>query len=87
MTSKDLQNIALRMWSGAGMPIVRVNDPSPYRGLKPVTTPPPAAGRNHPCPCASGKKYKLCCLRKKPEEKNTEPAKVAAVIAVDHNGQ
>ena len=21
-------------------------------------------GRNHPCPCGSGKKYKLCCLAK-----------------------
>lgn len=23
----------------------------------------PQVGRNHPCPCGSGKKYKLCCLR------------------------
>lgn len=23
----------------------------------------PAAGRNHPCPCGSGKKYKRCCLK------------------------
>lgn len=23
-------------------------------------------GRNDPCPCGSGKKYKKCCLRKKP---------------------
>ena len=22
-------------------------------------------GRNDPCPCGSGKKYKLCCLKKK----------------------
>ena len=22
------------------------------------------AGRNDPCPCGSGKKYKKCCLRK-----------------------
>jgi preprotein translocase subunit SecA len=21
-------------------------------------------GRNSPCPCGSGKKYKMCCLRK-----------------------
>ena len=27
------------------------------------------AGRNAPCPCGSGKKYKLCCLRKKKETK------------------
>ena len=24
----------------------------------------PAVGRNHPCPCGSGKKYKKCCLLK-----------------------
>jgi uncharacterized protein YecA (UPF0149 family) len=23
----------------------------------------PRAGRNDPCPCGSGKKYKKCCLR------------------------
>jgi len=25
---------------------------------------PPEVGRNEPCPCGSGKKYKKCCLRK-----------------------
>ena len=25
------------------------------------TTSPPNAGRNHPCPCGSGKKFKNCC--------------------------
>ena len=24
----------------------------------------PRVGRNDPCPCGSGKKYKVCCLRK-----------------------
>jgi len=24
--------------------------------------PPPAVGRNAPCPCGSGRKYKKCCL-------------------------
>ena len=27
-------------------------------------TPPEAPGRNAPCPCGSGKKYKQCCLAK-----------------------
>lgn len=26
-------------------------------------------GRNDPCPCGSGKKYKACCLSKKTEKK------------------
>jgi len=29
-------------------------------------------GRNDPCPCGSGKKYKKCCLRKEIERKNEE---------------
>jgi uncharacterized protein YecA (UPF0149 family) len=30
-----------------------------WKGFKPAN----AAGRNHPCPCGSGKKYKHCCRR------------------------
>jgi hypothetical protein len=37
-----------RSWSEDGMP-------QPYRA-------PPKIGRNDPCPCGSGKKYKKCCL-------------------------
>jgi len=28
----------------------------------------PRVGRNDPCPCGSGKKYKKCCLRNSPDE-------------------
>ncbi len=35
----------------------------PLEALKPLQT-----GRNDPCPCGSGKKYKKCCLDKKPRE-------------------
>lgn len=31
---------------------------------KPVTNPGSKLGRNDPCPCGSGKKYKKCCLNK-----------------------
>jgi hypothetical protein len=31
--------------------------------VPPSTTPAPPPGRNHPCPCGSGKKYKSCCLQ------------------------
>jgi preprotein translocase subunit SecA len=27
-------------------------------------------GRNDPCPCGSGKKYKHCCLKKDEKKKN-----------------
>jgi uncharacterized protein YecA (UPF0149 family) len=35
---------------------------SPLRGL-PVRNPFAGIGRNDPCPCGSGKKFKKCCLR------------------------
>ena len=34
----------------------RWDNPTPYVGR--------LAGRNEPCPCGSGKKYKKCCMRK-----------------------
>ncbi len=40
-------------------------------GLKNFVSPPPTepelpqVGRNEPCPCGSGKKYKQCCMKKK----------------------
>jgi len=30
---------------------------------KPITNPGSKIGRNDPCPCGSGKKYKKCCMR------------------------
>ena len=32
------------------------------QALEPVTRETPKVGRNDPCPCGSGKKYKKCCL-------------------------
>ncbi len=32
----------------------------------PVRRSEPAVGRNEPCPCGSGRKYKQCCLGKQP---------------------
>lgn len=39
-------------------------------------------GRNEPCPCGSGKKYKQCCLAK---DAAGEPTAIAAAQAADHN--
>ncbi len=45
------------------------------RLLQVVEPPPPArAGRNEPCPCGSGKKYKRCCLRKDQEPRPSDRA-------------
>ena len=36
----------------------------PYYDDEPYVRPEPKIGRNEPCPCGSGKKYKQCCLLK-----------------------
>ena len=34
-------------------------------------------GRNAPCPCGSGRKYKKCCLEKDLAERRTPPPQAA----------
>ncbi len=38
-----------------------------------------AIGRNDPCPCGSGKKYKRCCLEK--DARVTEELEVLTIVA------
>ena len=38
--------------------------PSPFLNMDLFPTKPKKVGRNDPCPCGSGKKYKKCCLRR-----------------------
>ena len=40
-----------------------VEDADDFDKYEPVLTG-PKIGRNDPCPCGSGKKYKKCCLNK-----------------------
>jgi uncharacterized protein YecA (UPF0149 family) len=40
-------------------------------GLTPFQREPIKIGRNDPCPCGSGKKYKKCCLNQVVREKTT----------------
>jgi uncharacterized protein YecA (UPF0149 family) len=35
--------------------------PQGYREVKQIKLEHPKVGRNDPCPCGSGKKYKKCC--------------------------
>ena len=37
---------------------------SSYHDYEPYIRPEPKVGRNDPCPCGSGKKYKKCCITK-----------------------
>ncbi|MDY7109772.1 MAG: SEC-C metal-binding domain-containing protein, partial [Planctomycetota bacterium] len=48
---------AERAGAGSGGP-QRKRKPQPVRAA-------PTVGRNEPCPCGSGKKYKHCCGKRK----------------------
>jgi tetratricopeptide (TPR) repeat protein len=45
----------------------------------------PKIGRNEPCPCGSGKKYKRCCLAKNAEFERKLIAAAAVTPADDHH--
>ena len=36
-------------------------------------------GRNDPCPCGSGKKYKKCCLDKQPVQTEEPPGRILQI--------
>ena len=57
---KSVQDVFASMMSQvAGRPVRAVRNPA----VAPGGAPTPAVGRNDPCPCGSGKKYKKCCGR------------------------
>jgi tetratricopeptide (TPR) repeat protein len=43
-------------------------------------------GRNEPCPCGSGKKYKRCCLAKDEQAERAAIAAASAAPTQDHSG-
>ncbi len=45
---------------------------------QPYVRPEPKIGRNEPCPCHSGRKFKNCCLRNEANSTGTAAAKTAA---------
>ncbi len=49
-----------RLREAKGLP----DDDEPYYFEEPYVRQEPKTGRNDPCPCGSGKKYKKCCLEK-----------------------
>ena len=42
----------------------RSTAPRPSKKIEPIRNREEKVGRNEPCPCGSGKKYKNCCMRK-----------------------
>ena len=51
------------MLTNAVAPDRRDNAPRPIKPTLPIVNDGPKVGRNDPCPCGSGKKYKKCCGR------------------------
>jgi uncharacterized protein YecA (UPF0149 family) len=47
------------------IPPARVQDDFPDYKPQPIVRPKKQVGRNDPCPCGSGKKFKKCCLNKR----------------------
>ena len=58
--AKTIGDVFASMMSGRTVPVARPPQTMPL-GVAPVGQ--PAVGRNDPCPCGSGKKYKKCCGR------------------------
>ena len=58
--AKSIGDVFASMMSGAGSPAAARAPAGPV-GRPPQAV--PAVGRNDPCPCGSGKKYKKCCGR------------------------
>lgn len=54
-----------RRLNGSADYLDELYDPDdPYFPEEPYVRPEPKVGRNDPCPCGSGKKYKKCCMAK-----------------------
>ena len=60
ITSEELDNSTMNAMSSEGKSIPNNNK---TEKAKPIVNDGPKVGRNDPCPCGSGKKYKNCCGR------------------------
>lgn len=65
-----LMPILMEVWNNTPRPDLGGRTPTEMLGAQRAAPPPAAsasrAGRNDPCPCGSGRKYKKCCLREAP---------------------
>ena len=66
---EGLLDMLMSVGGGLGRRIPRPGEQSP--GKEAPIRARPAVGRNHPCPCGSGKKYKKCCLLKESGQRTT----------------
>ena len=57
-TAEQVKTLQEMLASGQGNLMMMQLPPTP----KQMDRHPPRVGRNEPCPCGSGKKFKRCCL-------------------------
>ena len=61
ITSASLDNSAVNNMNVVGENNKQIPNSNQTEKAKPVVNDGPKVGRNDPCPCGSGKKYKQCC--------------------------
>ena len=63
-TSSSVEQALIRLFESHGRlyggPVDALREPPPYLPPAVPFVAPPKVGRNDPCPCGSGKKYKKC---------------------------
>ena len=57
----DMVHEKLSAYDQAAQTMDQARQAGPLERTKPITRGVPKVGRNDPCPCGSGKKYKKCC--------------------------
>ena len=60
ITGESLDNSAINSMNAVGESNIP-NSASSTEKAQPIVNDGPKVGRNEPCPCGSGKKYKNCC--------------------------
>ena len=63
ITSASLDSSAVNNMNVVGENNNQIPNSNQTEKAKPVVNDSPKVGRNDPCPCGSGKKYKQCCGR------------------------
>jgi hypothetical protein len=91
MDRDDFKEAVLDHFMGISKRLGKKLQPLPKKGTKTVVKR-QKVGRNAPCPCGSGKKYKKCCLRqgegkipKRPSPDNTEKQLMEKVLKYSKN--
>ena len=73
----DFSNVPVTKTPPLAQPVQEVHkdaQPQPAPAIQTVRRETPKVGRNEPCPCGSGQKYKRCCLNKPSANSQAEAA-------------